>query len=72
MLGSALNFFDGWPVWGVVVCLSSITSLLTEITTNAAISTIFMPIAARMVGSVFVDFEFIRFAFFVIVDLSLP
>ena len=49
-IGQSLNFFDGWPAWGVVICLSTITSLLTEVTSNTAISTIFLPITARMVN----------------------
>ena len=45
-----MNFFDGWPAWGVVMCMSTITSLLTEITSNTAISVLFQPIVARMVS----------------------
>jgi len=47
-IGESLNFFDGWPTWGIIMCLATITASITEITSNTAISTIFLPIVANV------------------------
>ncbi|XP_067930162.1 solute carrier family 13 member 2-like [Watersipora subatra] len=48
ILGESLNFFAGWPTWGVVMCLGSITAFITEITSNATICIILLPIVASV------------------------
>ena len=52
-IGESLNFFKGWPIWGTVMCLAAITASITEITSNTAISTIFLPIVANVVSEIF-------------------
>lgn len=49
-LGRSLNFFDGWPTWGIVMCLGTITAGITEFTSNTAIASIFLPIVASVVS----------------------
>ena len=50
-IGTYLIRFGGWPVWSIVLLLSTVTALLTELTSNTATATIFLPIIAELVSS---------------------
>ena len=49
-IGKAFVGFTSFPVWALVLILCVITAGFTEVTSNAAIATIFLPIFAEMVS----------------------
>lgn len=49
-IGNQLQVFNALPGWAMVIVLSFVVSLLTNVTSNTAMCTLLMPIMAIMVG----------------------
>ena len=50
-LGSMFDNFQNFQPWVLALVLSAITSAVTQITSNTATSTIFLPIVAQLVST---------------------
>lgn len=49
-IGESFVGFDNLPGWVFVLMLSFITAGITEVTSNSATATIFLPILAKLVS----------------------
>ena len=51
-IGGIFLHWQGIPMWALVMCLCLVTAAFTEITSNTATATIFLPILAELVNNV--------------------
>ena len=50
VIGGVFTAWQAIPPWALTLCLSLVTAGFTEVTSNAATATIFLPILAKLVG----------------------
>ena len=50
VIGDFFISFKYMPTWAIAVVISALTAAFTEVTSNVATATIFLPIAAKLVG----------------------
>jgi len=51
VIGKFFENFRAFPAWLLALLLSALTAVFTEVTSNVATATIFLPIVAELVGA---------------------
>lgn len=49
-IGEQLESLESLPDWAIVFCIAAIVAGLTEVTSNTATTTLFLPVVANLVS----------------------